>query len=499
MDRNFELMNEPLLFPVQRPEIVNGLRTHISLANYLASPVALSPQPDRIYRDNLAIWNAVLNERLRASITITLEDFYLFEWFPRSPGLFYTPDAEQSRRYAHEFEIPYPGSPQTRGVDEASQLQDQIYKPDFMHIFNPYGKLEMLKGGIGSIRMQDKVIEGERLWFMTVSSTCTAHEGFPIALPDHYYGQMIDQVITNGVAACTITGALRFVPDMLHTLYEDYTRVPQLYLKVDAIRPSRRKPGRDEIPRVSVAVSFRSEELEDHSKERKASNVFYSYVTFFPSQPGSLASRVDWLENIYVKSMYHGEIITDFDEQSRRFEGAVFSLKKVFEGKPTMDEAQAWVRGIHIHGDANFVLTGIAQVNAERVEHMTQDNRSYHIGDHSIVNIDSTLNNVNQTITAANDMDETTKRQLKELVEQLGAELKKTPENNAGDAEAVADAAKALVDAGTKPNPNKSTIQITADGLKKAAQNIASVMPAVLTIATGIVRTIYQLNGMPLP
>jgi len=492
MDGNFELMNEPLLFPVQRSEIVNGLRTHISLANYLASPVALPPQPDRRYSDNRAIWNAVLNERLRASITVVLEDFYLFEWFPRSPGLFYTPDAEQSRRYAHEFEIPYPGPAQSRGVGETGRPEGQTYIPGFMHIFNPFGKLEMLKGGIGSIRLQDKEIDGERLWFMTASSNCTAHEGFPIALPDYYYQRMIDQIINNGIAPFTITGTLRFVPDSLHTLYEDYTRVPQLYLKIDNIQPSARKPGQDEIPRVSVAVSFRS-------KEFGASNIFYSYVTFFPSQPGSLASRVDWLENIYVKSMYHGEIITDFDEHSHRFEGAVFSLKKVFEQKPTMVVVNQWVQNTTISGNPNIFLTGFAQINAERVENMTQDNRIYHIGNHTIVNIDSTLNNVNQTITAANDMDETTKQQLKELVEQLNVELKKTPENNAGDAEAVADAAKALVDAGTKPNPNKSTIQITADGLKKAAQNIASVMPAVLTIATGIVRTIYQLNGMPLP
>jgi hypothetical protein len=494
MDGNLELMNGPLLFPVQTPEIVNALRTHISLVNYLARPVALLPQPDRRYADNRAIWNAILNERLRASITVVLEDFYLFEWFPRSPGLFYTPDAEQSRRYAHEFEIPYPGSPQSRGAGAAGRPESQANMPDFMHIFNPFGKLEMLKGGIGSIRLQDKVIEGEHLWFMTASSTCTAHEGFPIALPDYYYQRIIDQIINNGIASCTITGTLRFVPDMLHTLYEDYTRVPQLYLKVDELQPSTRKPGEDEIPRVSVAVSFRS-------KEFGASNIFYSYVTFFPSQPGSLASRVDWLENIYVKSMYHGEVITDFDEHSHRFEGAVFSLKKVFEGKPTMDEAQAWVRSIHIHGDANFVLTGIAQVNAERDVHMNQDN-SVHISGNIInsnVNIGSTLSNVNQTITAANDMDETTKQQLKELVENLSVELKKTPENKAEEAQAVADLTKTLVEEGTKPTPNKTTIQITAEGLKTAAQNIANVMPVVLTIATGIVKTIFQLRGIPLP
>ena len=69
------------------------------------------------------------------------------------------------------------------------------------------------------------------------------------------------------------------------------------------------------------------------------------------------------------------------------------------------------------------------------------------------------------------------------------------PQEKADDAEAVADAAKALVDAANKAKPNKATLQITADGLKKAAENIAAVMPVVTGIAAQIVGAVFKLAG----
>ena len=115
----------------------------------------------------------------------------------------------------------------------------------------------------------------------------------------------------------------------------------------------------------------------------------------------------------------------------------------------------------------------------------------------SIVNIDSMLEQVTQTIGSASHFDDSVKKQVKELIEQLKAELQKAPTEKKEEAEAVAESAKALVEAGAKSQPNKATVQITAEGLKKAAENIAGVMPNVLTIAGGIVKTIFQVMGIP--
>jgi hypothetical protein len=117
----------------------------------------------------------------------------------------------------------------------------------------------------------------------------------------------------------------------------------------------------------------------------------------------------------------------------------------------------------------------------------------------SIVNVDSMLEQVTQSIGSANNVDESTKKQLTDLIDQLKAELQKAPASKKEEAEAMAEYAKTFVEAGTKPQPNKTTIQITAKGLKEAAENIAGVMPTVLTIATGIVKTVFLLTGIPLP
>jgi hypothetical protein len=108
----------------------------------------------------------------------------------------------------------------------------------------------------------------------------------------------------------------------------------------------------------------------------------------------------------------------------------------------------------------------------------------------AIVNIKATLRNVTQTVNTLPGADESAKAELTRLIEQLNEALQKAP---AEDAEAVADSAKALVDAANKPKPNKATLQITADGLKKAAENIAVVAPAVVGIATQIVAAVFKL------
>jgi hypothetical protein len=117
----------------------------------------------------------------------------------------------------------------------------------------------------------------------------------------------------------------------------------------------------------------------------------------------------------------------------------------------------------------------------------------------SIVNVDSMLEQVTQNIGAANHVDESTRKQLTELIEQLKLELKNVPLAKKEEAEALAESAKALVEVGTKAQPNRTTVQITAEGLKKAAENIAGVMPTVITIASGIVQTIFKITGIPLP
>jgi hypothetical protein len=118
---------------------------------------------------------------------------------------------------------------------------------------------------------------------------------------------------------------------------------------------------------------------------------------------------------------------------------------------------------------------------------------NYNIGPGSIVSIKSRLENVTQNIDAIPNADQATKDELKKLLEDLTSTLQTAKPENAREAAAVAKTAERLVSDAGEEQSDKSMVQISADGLKKAAQNIASVLPEVLPIATKIITTIIKM------
>lgn len=115
----------------------------------------------------------------------------------------------------------------------------------------------------------------------------------------------------------------------------------------------------------------------------------------------------------------------------------------------------------------------------------------------AIINIKSTLTNVQQSVGEIRTDDLDGRKELEKLIGQLNEALQKTPVEKQEDAQAVAETAKALVDVAKAEKPNKTMLQITGEGLKKAAQNLADVLPVVLPIAGQIVATVTKLAGMP--
>ena len=104
----------------------------------------------------------------------------------------------------------------------------------------------------------------------------------------------------------------------------------------------------------------------------------------------------------------------------------------------------------------------------------------------SNVSINSNLQNVRETIGAAKTVDDTTKAQLDQLLQQLSENLKKLPAEKATDAEAVAEAAGDLVKKATADKPNQKSVEISGKGLLEAAEGIASVVPIALKIVSTV-------------
>lgn len=111
----------------------------------------------------------------------------------------------------------------------------------------------------------------------------------------------------------------------------------------------------------------------------------------------------------------------------------------------------------------------------------------------SIVNLQSTLENVSQVIHNAPQLDNNFKAELTSLIEQLTAALSEVPDEYAEDAEAIAVEARRLAEDVSRPKPNRRSIQISADGLKRAAQNLAAITPPVVTIVQSIVELVQKV------
>ena len=112
----------------------------------------------------------------------------------------------------------------------------------------------------------------------------------------------------------------------------------------------------------------------------------------------------------------------------------------------------------------------------------------------SIVNIKSKLENTQQIVGEIPSDDDASKQDLQQLIAQLSTALEKIPPEKHEEVEAVAVTANSLVEQAKVPQPNRTILQITGEGLKQAAKNLADVAPTILEIATQIVLAVSKLT-----
>lgn len=282
------------------------LYTQISTSAYLLAEkdaIKAKQKNDLPFISNNNVWEQVILNNVRGSNTkLILHSFFLFEWFPRSPGLFHTEEGFRARQEAKNR---------------------IISSKDGFIVYDPLGKLSMLEGGFGNIRLKAINLTNGSYYFMTASDNGICHEGFPVALPEDLYNEVINDINERGAVVKDLIGVLRSVPEDIDNLYRGFKKVPKVYLQVEELRnPTYPKSRSIQEMSVTVASSFISN-YEGPSK------IYASYIGFNPSQRGQLDENVEWMENEYVKGMYSGRILTDFDQTTNHFAYAPFSLSKV--------------------------------------------------------------------------------------------------------------------------------------------------------------------------
>ncbi len=104
----------------------------------------------------------------------------------------------------------------------------------------------------------------------------------------------------------------------------------------------------------------------------------------------------------------------------------------------------------------------------------------------SNVNFKSNLTNVTQTIQSLPNQDDGEKKQLEALLEELKTGLEELAQQREADAKKIDKRMKQLIEESAEQEPDQDFLEVTAKGLKEAAEAVAKMVPSVGKAVKGI-------------
>ena len=118
------------------------------------------------------------------------------------------------------------------------------------------------------------------------------------------------------------------------------------------------------------------------------------------------------------------------------------------------------------------------------------DKRQGVFGGGANINVHATLTDAVQTIANAPSGSDEQKAELQRLITQLNDALQQAPASLQQDAEVVAEEVRDLIEKATQDRPNMRAVEIRANSLRQAAEQISGAMPAVITTALLIIEKV---------
>lgn len=398
------------------------------------------------------------NERIILS-GVNARGFKLSDWFPRSPGVYWTDGAMRAK-----------GSVWSGKMHSDPQLGEY---------YSPESKMHLIEdGGVGTIRLRPKHIDGEYCWMATALSNFHCCSGIPLALP---YSLLQESGIIWGDFV-NLKGRVRFLNDAgLDDIAASVHRVRPLIVFVEEIEGALPKRAKEPVEITPVSL-FESLKQTSFGNDGIPGNGRIGY-TFARCPAGSdkeLDDAIEWIELYSAK--YNGRVITNFDEQRPLLADAPLSYQRLIN--------QSYDRNVvRIHG-------GVIQV--EHIENFSQRvDMTYNtnVGENAIVNIGSKLKDVKQSITASAGLTAAQRGQLDGFVASMKEDLERVRSTHPHEAEAIGEALQKAISNATKPpeERNRNILQLSAKGLKDAAELVADVAPKLLATAHLIAKFIVGL------
>ena len=434
---------------------------------------------DRSYDSNADFWQDAFRDQVIAERTVLLRGFNIFEWIPRNPGLYHKREAADAREMAQQF-IQY-GSP-TGYVGGAAQSLDhaavfrsitQAKGSTRQIIYTPQGKVSMLQGGVGCVRLSPVELKGKtgQFWFMSATSSEAPDEGIPVLMADDVYQTVIDEIRTYGSATRDLVGRTKFVPKEFRDLYSVRHGLPRLYLEVLETPRSEKRVTAPAQGEVSVAASFLSE-YEGYPR------IYASYVTFNPSSEGARQSATEWMKQEYIEGLYKGSVLTDFDQQAPSIADTLFSLNQVLTS-PDLAKQIAVLKAKYGYFDWEMLEKSTLSFHTHEEKVMVNVS-----GQGNIVNIAKYMTDVSNTVnmnvgqSGASDEVKNLMNILAKQVADAGVKVEPAVAQKMGkNLEALS---KELNSAA----PEREWYEVSLDGLKKAAVAVGEVgVPILSTVA----------------
>jgi len=436
---------------------------HVTTAIFNKSIESRSPATliDMEFHSDEEFWKSEGRPLLSAN-AIRLLNFRLIDWFPRAPGVYHSRHAADARTMVWQTE------PQT----------DRVLGT----YFAPVEKMSLIEnGGVGTVRLRPRKIDGELCWLATALSGAKCHAGVPLAIPD----SLIREKVPKWGDRFAIQGRVRFLQDLGLVEQAAVVRGARpLILFVEELLAVSAVPSSDRIAIAPVVLFERPPQARDW-QYRQAE---YTFVNCDAGGDAELDRAVEWIET-YAKK-FEGRLITNFDEQRPTLADAPLSYQRLVKGmydKRILDHFGGTIRAEHIE---RVIMYNVEQNYGDKV-------MGHKITTHgpAIINIDTVLDRVTQNIGAPNGLDLAQKRRLEPLVESLRNELEKLKVSHADEATEIATALdKAVANAVKSPEERKrNLLSFSADGLKKAAELVKGIAPTVLETAREVADFISNL------
>ena len=286
----------------------------------------------------------------------------------------------------------------------------------------------------------------------------------------------------------SLEGCVRFLQDA--GLDDTAARVHHarpLIVFVDEMKGVATRKSRDPIVITPVALFESNDPQARHSYGFGKAR--YTFVQCAAGNDAELDSAVDWIEKYATK--YSGRLITNFDEQRPVLADAPLSYQRLV--------AKTYDRTVIERFTGNIFVDRIDQIVQESVT--TKYFGDIHMGHNvrvngpAIINIDSVLEKVTQTISTAPGLDSAEKSQLDALVKSLNTDLDKLKASHADEVNEIAVALQKAVANAVKPQSERkqSLLELSAKGLKDAADLVKDIAPSVLITAGQVAKFIVGL------